>query len=181
MNYRKVEQYTAERLNRYRNQYPAEIFEGLKIEASSGSFGVCLLTITYENGNPHNLATIESQYVGNYNAIDGKVSDFVIRNYHLILERYYVEHQKEKAKGMSCRLEIFNDSQLVNVLEFTEPEQVKSELVKIVIAEKRRGVRTTYKPKPYSQDIDIVERWTREEAHTTTAIKYVYHFHNLDY
>lgn len=182
LNFKKVKTYAENRImNEYSNHYPKEIFDGLVVSVSSGSFGACLLSISYENGNPHKLATVDNKYVANYSAIDSVISDFVVRNYELIAGRYYEEHQKEQKKGLKCVLEIYNDKKKINEIIFTDCERVKSEVVKIVIAEKRRGVRTTYKPKPYSQDMDIVQRWSREEAHTTTDIKYVYHFYNLDY
>lgn len=182
LNFKKVKKYAEERIeNNYKAYYPCEIFEGLTVSVSSGSFGACLVSLTYENGNPHNLCEIDSKYISNYNALDGVISHFVIRNYELIAGRYYEQHQKEQKKGMKCILEIFNNNKKVNEIIYTDSEQVKSEIVKIMIAEKRRSVRTTYKPKPYTNDIDIVEKWTREEAHTTTNIKYLYHFYNLDY
>ena len=182
LNFEKVKKYTRERLDKdYRNYYPKEIFEGLTVSVCSGSFGACELSLTYENNNPHNLREVNYQHVSNYAAIDSVISHFVIRNYDLLASRIYEKHQKEKRKGMRCVLEIFNDREKVNEIIFDDPEDVKSELVKIIIAEKRRGTRTTYKPKPYTNDIDIIERWTREEAHTTKNIKYVYHFYNLDY
>lgn len=182
LNFQKVENYTREKLKKdYAPYYPKEIFEGLKVEAFSGSFGACLLSISYENDNPHKLNELDAVYVSNYSKLDGIISHFVIRNYDLIASRVYEKHQKEKGKGMRCVLEIFNNREKVNEFIYTEPEEIKSQLVKIIIAEKRRGVRTTYKPKPYSQDMDIIEKWTREEAHTSANIKYVYHFYNLDY
>lgn len=181
MNLENVKNYTIKKLESYTSYYPAEIFQGVKVETSGGSFGSCLLTITYDNGNPHNLATINYRYVGNYSAVDSLVSDFVVRNYELMASRVFEKHQKEKAKGLYCKLEIFNNNDLVNVFEFTEPEQVKSELVKILIADKRRGTKTTYKPVPYTNDIKIIEKWSREQAGTTCNIKYIYHFKNIDY
>ena len=175
MNLKKVNAYMAQRLETYKSCYPAEIFEGLEFEASGGSFGHTLITI---NGK---YATVSASYVSNYSAIDGKISDFVIRSYQNMAEKVYRAEQEENKKGLYCKLEIFNDNKIVNVIEFKTAREVKSELIKIIIAEKRRGTRTTWKPIPYSNDVTVVERWTREEAHTTTNIKYVYHFKNLDY
>lgn len=182
LNLEKVKKYAAERIEKeYKRIYPHEITDFLTVSTCGGSFGSCLLSLTYENDNPNKLNEVECKYVSNYNAVDGVISRFFVRNYDLMACRVFERHQKEKEKGLSCVLEIFNDSEKVNEIIFDDPESVKSELVKIIIAEKRRGVRTTYKPKPYTQDMDIIERWTREEAHTTKNIKYVYHFHNLDY
>ena len=181
LNFRKVENYTAERINLYKDNYPKEITEGLKAEAHSGSFGACLLCIKYENGNPHNLAEVDYKYIARYSDIDAIISHLITRNYGLLAAKYYEKHREEQKKGMTCHLEIFNDSQKVNEFYYTDSEQVKSELVKILISEKRRGTRTTYKPIPYSNDMKIIQKWSREQAGTTCSIKYVYHFRNLDY
>lgn len=182
LNFQKVENYTREKLEKeYAPYYPKEIFKGLKIEASSGAFGACLLSISYENNNPHKLNELDFEYISNYDKLDRVISHFVIRNYDLIASRVYEAHQKEKAKGTRCVLQIFSDNKLVNAFEFNEPEQVKTELVKIIISEKKRGTKTTYKPIPYSNDMRISQRWKREEAHTTADIRYDYYFYNLDY
>lgn len=175
MKLEKVNAYMAQRLETYKSCYPAEIFEGLTFEASGGSFGHILISL--EN----KYATVSSAYVSNYSAIDGKISEFIIRSYQNMAEKVYREEQEENNKGLYCKLEIFNNNKIVNVIEFKTARAVKSELVKIIIAEKRRGTRTTWKPIPYSNDMTVIEKWTREEAHTTTNIKYVYHFKNLDY
>ena len=178
MNFKKVEAYTIARLEKYRDNYPKEITEGVTVEVSSGSFGACLLTIKHSDKR---FYSFEARYMSNYSAIDKAVSDFVITNYNLLTERIYREYQKDQALGMYCKLEIFNNNKLVNTIEFTEAQAVKNELIKIIIAEKRRGTRTTWKPIPYSKDLKVIEKWSREEAQTTTNIKYIYHFKNIDY
>lgn len=178
MNFKKVEAYTVARLAEYRDTYPEEITKDLKISADSGSFGACLLSIESPDSRAY---SVHHRYVPNYAAIDALISDFVIRNYHLITDRAYQEKKKENARGMYCKLEIYNDNKLINIIEFKEAAAVKNELIKIIIAEKRRGVRTTWKPFPYSNDLRVIEKWTREEAHTTTNIKYIYNFKNIEY
>ena len=175
MNFKKVNNYLQAKAEEYRPYYPAELFEGLEMSASSGSFGACLISLK------NNYFSFDSVYVGNYSAIDRKISEFFTRSYDRIASKAYEEEQKENKKGLYCKLEIFNDNKIVNTIEFKTAREVKSELVKIIIAEKRRGTRTTWKPIPYSNDMTVIEKWTREEAHTTTNIKYVYHFKNLDY
>lgn len=175
MNFEKVRKYLEAKAEEYRPYYPAELFEGLEMGASSGSFGACLITLK------NNYFSFDSVYVGNYSAIDRKISEFFTRSYDRIASKAFYEIQKENKKGMYCRLTIYNDNKIVNVIEFKTAQEVKNELIKIIIAEKRRGVRTTWKPVPYSNDLKIVEKWTREETHTTTNIKYVYDFKNIDY
>lgn len=175
MNFKKVEIYIWAKLAEYKDNYPAEIFEGLEVEACSGSFGACLIYVK------NKITSISHEYVGNYAAIDEKISRFVCRCFDVICERAYWREKKENDKGMKCTLYIYNDNKLVNTIEYKTAAEVKSQLVKIMIADKRRGVRTTYKPKPYSNDITIIEKWSREEAGTTCAIKYRYEFINIDY
>lgn len=175
MNFDKVRKYLEEKAEEYRTCYPAELFEGLEMSASSGSFGACLITLK------NNYFSFDSVYVGNYSAIDRKVSEFFTRSYDRVASKAYDAEQKENKKGLYCKLEILNDNKIVNVIEFKTAREVKNELIKIIIAEKRRGTRTSWKPIPYSNDMKVVQKWTREEAHTTTNIKYAYHFKNLDY
>ena len=175
MNFTKVRKYLDQKAEEYKKYYPAELFEGLEMGANSGSFGACLITLK------NNYFSFDSVYVGNYSAIDRKISEFFMRSYDRVASKAYEAQKKENAKGMYCKLTIYNDNKIVNIIEFKTAQEVKSELIKIIIAEKRRGVRTTWKPVPYSNDLKVVEKWTREEAHTTTNIKYVYDFKNIDY
>ncbi len=159
MNFKKVNNYLQAKAEEYRKYYPVELFEGLEMSASSGSFGACLISLK------NNYFSFDSVYVGNYSAIDRKISEFFTRSSDRIASKAYEEQQKENKKGLYCKLEIFNDSQKVNEIEFTTAQTVKSELIKILIADKRRGVKTTYKPKPYSNDMTIIQKWDKESAH----------------
>ena len=82
---------------------------------------------------------------------------------------------------MKCVLKIYNDDKLVNTIEFNETEQVKNELVKILIADKRRGVKTTYKPIPYTNNMRIIEKWAKEQYGLTHNTKYEYMFYDIEY
>ena len=175
MNFKKVNNYLQQKAEEYRPYYPAELFEGLEMSASSGSFGACLISLK------NNYFSFDCVYVGNYSAIDRKFSEFMTRSYDRIASKAYEAQQKENKKGMYCKLTIYNDNKIVNELEYKTAQEVKDQLIKIIIAEKRRGVRTTWKPVPYSNNLKVVEKWTREEAHTTTNIKYVYDFKSIDY
>ena len=175
MNFKKVNAYMLAKLEEYKACYPSEIFEGLEVGVSGGSFGSCLITLK------NSYMSLDCVYVGNYSAIDYKISDFIIRSYERLAERAYRREQEENKKGMYCKLTIYNNNKVVNELEYKTAQEVKDQLIKIIIAEKRRGVRTTWKPVPYSNNLKVVEKWTREEAHTTTDIKYVYDFKNIDY
>ena len=175
MNFNKVRKYLETKTEEYKKYYPAELFDNLETGASSGSFGACLITLK------NNYFSFDCVYVGNYSAIDRKVSEFFTRSFDRLASKAYYDQEKENKRGMSCKLTIYNDNKIVNIIEFKTAQEVKNELIKIIIAEKRRGVRTTWKPVPYSNNLKVIEKWTREEAHTTTNIKYVYDFKNIDY
>ena len=82
---------------------------------------------------------------------------------------------------MKCILKIYNDKTLVNTFEYTSDEEVKSQLVKILIADKRRGVKTSYKPIPYTNNMRIIEKWSKEQYGLTYNTTYEYMFYDVDY
>lgn len=45
MNFKKVNNYLQQKAEECRAYYPAELFEGLEMSASSGSFGACLISL----------------------------------------------------------------------------------------------------------------------------------------
>lgn len=175
MNFKKVEAYMKAKIEEYKEYYPTEIFEDLKIGVGGGSFGACLISLK------NNFYSFDCSYVGNYSAIDGKISDFIVRSYERLAEKAYQREREENKKGMAYKLTIYNDNKIVNTLESSEARTVKNELIKIMIADKRRGVKTTYKPIPYSNNMTIIQKWDKETAHLSHNVKYVYEFKNIDY
>jgi len=87
----------------------------------------------------------------------------------------------EAKNKLSGKLEIYNDKTLVNTIEFESDNEVKDQLIKILIADKKRGVKTTYKPIPYTNDIEIVQKYNKTKYHLKYDTKYVYEFKNIDY
>lgn len=175
MNFKKVENYVREKLETYKECFPAELFDGLEMSTHSGSFGACLLSLK------NNYYSISAEYVGNYSAIDQKISYFITRSYERLTSKIYEEQKKEDQKGMYCLLEIYNDNKKVNTFEFKHAKDVKNELIKILIAEKRRGVKTTWKPIPYSSDMKVIQKWSKESAGLSHDTKYIYSFKNIEY
>lgn len=180
LNFKKVKNYIAEKLEKeYKNYYPAEIFQDLQIEVNGGSFGSCLISIRSNAGKA--LYSVDYSYVRTYADIDAKISDFVIRNYERIAEKVYREYKKECEKKMSYKLTIYNDGKVVNTIESEDPRVVKSEFIKITIAEKRRGVKTRWIFDPYISKVRIVQKFDRERYGLTNNVKYEYIFNNMDF
>ena len=99
LNYNKVKAYINDKLNEYKKGYDPEIFEGLTYDVSGGSFGACLISI---NGKYYGF---DCEFVGNYNAIDEKISRFVVRSFDSLCERCYWREKEEKQKGVKYEFE----------------------------------------------------------------------------
>lgn len=175
LNREKVEKYLAQKIEHYKAFYPQIVEQGITTKVDYGSFGACLISIKGA------LWNIDYRYVSNYSAIDGQISEFFVRSQGILEQRAYQREVEDNKKGMSGTLHIYADGKLVNTFEFKEARAVKNELLKILMSDKRRKVKTTYKPLPYSNDIKIIQK--RDNIGTTLhqKYKYVYHFKNIDY
>ena len=175
MNLEKVKNYTLERIEKdYKCYYPKEIFNNLEISTSGGSFGRCYLFITNEYGGTG------ERFVNTYADVDAVISDFVLRASHNYYYKIYKQYAEEQKKGMTYELNIYCDDKLVNTFKSDDSRVVKNELIKILISDKVRCVKTTYKYLPYtSTDLKIIQRW--DNNGTGHKYKYVYMFKNIDY
>lgn len=175
MNLENIKRYTTQKItNEYFKVYPQAIFENLKINVSSGSFGWIHLSIE------SNYAATGDTYITRYAQIDKLISDFVLRATHRLYYDAYKEYEAENKKRMSYELTIYCDGKIVNKFNSNNARIVKNELIKILIAEKVRNVKTTYKYMPYTNtDLKIIEKFA--DNGTGHAYKYVYIFRNIDY
>lgn len=177
MNFKNVKNYTEKKLQENEAYYPAEIFQGVSVSVNSGSFGRCLLTIKHPN---YKMFSFNMEYVGNYKGIDHLVYEFVHRNYERLAFDVWDQLQTEKKKGTRGHLSIYRDGVLVNEIFFNDPLKIKNELIKILMADKKRGVKTIYKPIPYSNNLKIIQKFNTAET-SGANYKYVYEFLNIEY
>lgn len=170
MNKKKVENFILERLDASRAYYPAEIFEGVEVEVQFGSFGSCLITIDGK------YSTISARYVGNYKAIEEKVSYFVSQSYFNLTGRYWEKTHERTAKYI---LKIYNDDELVNTIIKTDYFEVMKTLATIYIDKERRGTKTRFYGKPNGA-CRIVQTWNKERWGGSYVLKYEYEFEGVD-
>lgn len=175
LNREKVKKYLAQKIEHYKAFYPQIVEQGITTSVDYGSFGACLISIKGA------LCNIDYKYVSNYSAIDGQISEFFVCSQGILEQRAYQREVEDNKKGMSGTLHIYADGELVNTFEFKEARAVKNELLKILMSDKRRKVKTTYKPLPYSNDIKIVQKWDNIGTTLHQKYRYVYHFKNIDF
>lgn len=121
LNYKKVEQTAREQIEKERNYSPAEIFEGVEVKTSGGSFGACLLTIEGK------YSSVSAKYISNYLNLSNVVSDFISHSYFNFVGRFY---EANKGEGEKYTLEITNSKAgRVNLITCVNPLKVYSELV----------------------------------------------------
>ena len=174
LNKKRVLAYISAKIEHYKSFYPDVISKGIETSVSYGSFGACLITI--KGG----LWDMSDKYVSNYSAIDDKISDFFTSSQRVLEQQAYNREQEDNKKGMSGTLRIYADGELVNTIEFKEAYAIKNEILKILMADKKRGVKTTYKPLPYSNDIEIIQKWEKSET-LHQKYKYINNFKNIEY
>ena len=119
MNFDKVRQYITERIEEYKKGYDPAIFEGFTFEVMGGSFGSCLLSM---DGKYYGFS---AEYVGNYNAIDEKISRFVVRSFDSLCERSYWREKEERTKGIKYEFEAIKTNQHKTVTSETITEPIK--------------------------------------------------------
>lgn len=89
MNSEKVKRFIAEKLEGERRYSAPQIFKDLSVNIYNLSFGAISIEIKAKYGRV-------CGYVGNYEAIAEKVSEFICRSHFNLYERYYWAHHKRK-------------------------------------------------------------------------------------
>lgn len=93
MNAQRVKKYILNRISESKKDlyYPRSIFYKLGVEVYSGSFG--WITIRIES-----KYAFVSGYVGNYNAVDEKINDFIENALFNLYENCYISQHKKRAR-----------------------------------------------------------------------------------
>lgn len=87
MNADKVKQFIKDDIQASKTWYPKQIYKDIEINVYNGSFGAITITISGKYG-------YASGYVGNYDAVKEKVSDFLNRSQTKLFADYWYKHHK---------------------------------------------------------------------------------------
>ena len=87
MDAKKVEKFIKDKIESQKVYYPKQVFKDIEVNVYNGSFGSITITIS-------NKLSYVSGYVGNYDAVSEKVSDFLHRAQTKLFADYWYKHHK---------------------------------------------------------------------------------------